>query len=212
MPAKIPESVKRNVIEEYLNGTSRDENASKNGLSEGGVTNIINEWRIGLSQPIADDIRELAVSLRKLGITAPECASGLRVGVMLKKLGVVEEKFLSFISETYNQSREIGLSPDKIAQYIKQLIDLCQSVPFSRISDHIQQKKSEMTKLEKDIIRLQDEQVGARHDLEKAQNEKKALLADVKGFSELKIELEKVGGACRWYPTTSKSNARIPEI
>ena len=86
MPAKIPESVKRNVIEEYLKGTSRDENASKNGLSEGGVTNIISEWRIGLSQPIADDIRELAVSLRKLGITAPECASGLRVAVICKSL------------------------------------------------------------------------------------------------------------------------------
>ena len=161
MPAKIPESVKRNVIEEYLKGTSRDENASKNGLSEGGVTNIISEWRIGLSQPIADDIRELAVSLRKLGITAPECASGLRVAVMLQKLGVVEENFLSFISETYNQSREIGLSPGKIAQDIKQLIDLCQSVPFSQISDHIQQKKSEKTTLEKDIIRLRDEQAGA---------------------------------------------------
>jgi len=112
---------------------------------------------------------------------------------MLQKLGVVEENFLSFISETYNQSREIGLNPGKIAQYIKQLIDLCQSVPFSQISDHIQQKKSEKTKLENDIIRLRDRQEGARRDLAKALNEKKALLANVKGFCELKIELEKVG-------------------
>ncbi len=193
MPAKIPESVKRNVIDEYLKGTSRDENASKNGLSEGGVTNIISEWKVGLSQPIADDIRELAVSLRKLGITAPECASGLRVAVMLQRLGVAEENFLSFISELYNQAREIGLTPGKIAQYIKELIDLSQSVPISQISDHIEQKKSEKTKLEKDIIRLRDEQAGTRHELEKALYEKEAQLADVKRFCELKSELEKVG-------------------
>lgn len=56
MPARISESVKRNVIREYVRGVGRDENASKNGLSGGAVTNIINEWKAGLDQHEVEEI------------------------------------------------------------------------------------------------------------------------------------------------------------
>ena len=63
---------------------------------------------MGLGESTADSLRELAVSLRKLGITAPECASGFRVAKILQKLGVVEETYLSFISDTFKQFIETG--------------------------------------------------------------------------------------------------------
>jgi len=53
--------------------------AANNGLSAGGVTNIINEWKKGLGSLVADDLRELAVALKKIGITPAQCASGCRV-------------------------------------------------------------------------------------------------------------------------------------
>jgi hypothetical protein len=48
-------------------------------LSGGGVTNIINEWKQGLGSSVADELRELAVALKKIGITPAQCALGSRV-------------------------------------------------------------------------------------------------------------------------------------
>lgn len=189
MPARISESVKRNVIQEYLKGTGRDENASKNGISEGGVTNIINEFKEGLGQPTADEIRELAVLLRKLGITAPQCVSGFRIAVMLQKLGIDEQNFGLFTSEIYNQCRELDLRPDKISNYLKEMVELCQSMPFSQITEYVQDKKSEKEELEMEILSIADE----KYFLEQEVNEKKALLSDLDTFHKLKIQLEKFG-------------------
>jgi len=182
-------------------GAGRDENASKNGLSGGAVTNIINEWRAGLDQHDVEDVRDLAVSLKKLGITAPQCASGLRISKMLQKLGVEEENFGQFVSEIYNKCREEDLQPDEIAHNLKEMVELCKSVPFSQITDHIQQKKSEATQLMDEVLRLGDE----KFSLEESVNEQKGLLADLGSFRELKIELERIGVAVDDIPKVAKA-------
>lgn len=200
MPARISESVKRNVILEYMKGTFRDENASKNGLSGGAVTNIISEWKTGLDQHEVEDMRDLAVSLKKLGITPPQCASGFRVSAMLQRLGVNEENFGQFVSEIYNKCREQDLDSDEIVHNLKEMVKLCQSMPFSKITDHIQQKKSEETQLVKDVLELGDE----KYFLQEAVNKQKAQLADLGPFSELKIELERVGVPVEDIPKVAK--------
>jgi hypothetical protein len=186
MNPTIPANLRSTVIELYLQGVSRNGIASRTGLSQGAVSNIINEWKAGLGQPIANDLRELVVSLRKLRITAPKCASGLRVATLLQKLGVEEDDFASFISETYNQCTEIGLGPDKLAPNIKQLVELCQSVPFSKISDYVTEKKSEKTKLEEDIAYLREDKARAKNDLEKTLEEKKHLWLIWNSFVKLR--------------------------
>ena len=45
MPAKIPESLKSAVIQQWLQGVERDKIALEFGISGGAVTNIVNEWR-----------------------------------------------------------------------------------------------------------------------------------------------------------------------
>ena len=79
MPSKLPDNFKSLVIQKWLSGTQRDRIAAENGLSAGAVTNLVNEWSRGLGFAIADDLRELAVTMKKVGITAPQCASGFRV-------------------------------------------------------------------------------------------------------------------------------------
>ena len=70
MPSRLPDNYKSLVIHEWLNGEQRDKIAVDNGLSAGSVTNIVNQWRAALGFPTADALRELAVTLRKVGITA----------------------------------------------------------------------------------------------------------------------------------------------
>ena len=75
MHTKLPNNLKSLVIQQWLKGVQRDKIAGDNGLSAGAVTNIVNEWRDALGFSAADDLRELAVTLRKIGITAARMCS-----------------------------------------------------------------------------------------------------------------------------------------
>ena len=156
MPTKLPENIKPAVIQQWLQGKSRDLIAVENGLSAGAVTNTINEWRRGLSYPLADDLRELAVTFKKVGITAAQSAVGFRLATLLIKLGVNEEEFEYFISQVYNNSKKLDLQPDKIAYYLDELLKFSKDIPLSQIPDYIKQKTNEKNKLEKDIEDLQE--------------------------------------------------------
>jgi hypothetical protein len=69
MPAKLPDNFKSLVIQEWLKRTQRDKIAGDNGISARAVTNIVDDWRLALGFSAADELRELAVTLRKIGIT-----------------------------------------------------------------------------------------------------------------------------------------------
>src|SRR5689334_8982425 len=86
MPSKLPNHLKSLVIQQWLSGTQRDRIAAENGLSAGAVTNLVNEWSRGLGFAIAEDLRELAVTMKKVGITAAQCASGFRAAMIMNKI------------------------------------------------------------------------------------------------------------------------------
>ena len=88
MSSKIPAYIKSLVIQQWLQGVQRDLIAANNGVSAGAVTNVVNEWRRGLGSAIIDDLRELGVTFRKVGITPAQCALGFRIAMMIAKLGV----------------------------------------------------------------------------------------------------------------------------
>jgi hypothetical protein len=71
------------VIKQWLEGVPRDMIATNNGLSAGAVTNVVNEWRRGIGSSVIDDLRELSVTFRKVGITPAQCALGFRVALLL---------------------------------------------------------------------------------------------------------------------------------
>ena len=56
----------------------------------GSVTNIINEWRQRLGFALADELRELAVTMKKVRITAAQCALGFTSEMIINKIGVKE--------------------------------------------------------------------------------------------------------------------------
>jgi len=110
----------------------------------------------------------------------------------MKDLGVDEDSFRAFISEIYNHCKNIGMQPEYIAYNTKQILDLSGSIPLSQLPDYIQEKTNERRKLEENIIRLGDEELGAKASLHQALNEKKVSLAELEQFSDLKIELNKL--------------------
>jgi hypothetical protein len=145
------------VIQDWLSGKQRDKIAGDNGLSAGAVTNTVNEWRLALGFSAADGLRELAVTLKKIGITPAQCALGFRAAMTMNRLGVKEDDFESFMSDVYNRSKNLGLTPESIACYLTNLIEFSKTVPFSQISEFIQQKADEKIKLEEETQKLKDQ-------------------------------------------------------
>jgi hypothetical protein len=192
LPLRIPGDVRAAVIRDWLNGKPRDTIARDNSLSAGSVTNIINDWRNDLTHPVADALRELGIMLRKSRITASQCALGFRLASVMIDLGVDEDSFRAFISEIYNHCKNIGVQPEYIAYNTKQILDLSGSIPLSQLPDYIQEKTNERRKLEENITRLGDEELGAKASLHQALNEKKVSLDELEQFSDLKIELNKL--------------------
>jgi hypothetical protein len=193
MPLRIPGDIRAAVIRDWLNGKPRDAIARDNSLSAGSVSNIINDWRNDLTHPVADAFRELGIMLRKSRITAAQCALGFRLASIMKDLGVDEDTFRVFISEIYNHCKNIGLQPEYIAYNTKQILDLSGSIPLSQIPDYIQEKTNEKRKLEENITTLGDEELGAKASLHQALSENKVSLAELGQFSDLKVELNKLG-------------------
>lgn len=209
MSSKLPDHIKSLVIQQWLQGVQRDLIATNNGLSAGAVTNVVNEWRRGVGSAIIDDLRELGVTFRKVGITPAQCALGFRIAMMIAKLGVKKEDNLEpFILHVYNNCIDLGVSPDNVALHLKDLLEFSKNtnnndnnaVPLSQISDFIQQKTNEKKKLEQEIQTLKDEiktlneqKLDSEHRRASALYEEHMTAVELKSYSELKEELGRYG-------------------
>jgi hypothetical protein len=200
MPSKLPDYMKSLVIQQWLQGESRDKIAGDNGLSAGGVTNIINEWRQALGFAVADALRELALTLKRIGITPAQCATGFRVAMMMNKLGVREGSYESFMMDVYNRCNNLGLTPESIASHMSSLLEFSKTMPFSQMPDFIQQKTNEKEKLEQEIKNLKNQIVVLEFEKSDCETLRDGALEDMKitksqlkWYSEAKEELRKYG-------------------
>jgi DNA repair exonuclease SbcCD ATPase subunit len=200
MPSKLRDNLKSLVIQDWLSGKQRDKIAGDNGLSAGAVTNIVNEWRQALGLSAVDELRELAVTLKKIGISAAQCADGFRAAMIMNRLGVREDSFESFMSDIYARCNNLGLTPESIASYLADLIEFSKTVPFSQISEFIEQKAEEKKKLEEEIQNLKDQIKTLKE--EKSSSEARCLSAlseenttnvRLKSYSDMKKELAGYG-------------------
>jgi hypothetical protein len=198
MPSRLPDNYKSLVIQEWLNGEQRDKIAVDNGLGAGSVTNIVNEWRAALRFPTADALRELAVTLRRLGITAAQCALGFRTAALMLRIGVKEDSFELFILDVYNRCKDIGLSPQNIALHLTDLLEFSKTVSLSEIPQYLREKTNEKAKLEEEkenlevvIELLQEEKSHAQSLLDKALQDEKTTSSELKWYTNLREELRK---------------------
>jgi len=200
MPSKLPDNIRSLVIQYWLKGEQRDKIAVTNGLSAGAVTNIVNNWRQGLGFTAADELRDLAVTLKKVGITPAQCAAGFRVAMMMNRLGVKEDSFESFMSDVYSRCTSLGVTPENIALCLTDLLEFSKSIPISEIPHYIDQKKQEKMKLEGEIERLKEqmEDLKAQKSIAEelrdiALHNEKMTTANLKYYSDIREELKKYG-------------------
>jgi hypothetical protein len=82
MASRIPKSIQEKVIRKWLEGKTRDANAQECKISGGSVSSIV-QWRRRKDREF-DLMREVAVELRRLGITVESFAPLIRCRQLIK--------------------------------------------------------------------------------------------------------------------------------
>src|SRR5215212_4738558 len=201
MNSNISETTRQTVIRLWIEGNSRKDIALITGVSEGTVSNIIAEWRQKLGDGDAEAIRELGINMKRTGIGAAQCAKGFRIVSTMKKLGVNENQFKSFIDEVYEYCfQRLGLTPEDIASNLKELVKLSKDIPLAKLSEHIEEKKNEIIKLKEYIQTLRERKETLEMETSLAEDLRNAALenerityAEAREYSNLKAELRRYG-------------------
>ncbi len=200
MPAAISETIKKIVLHDWLEGRSREEISSRNKISTGTVSNIIEEWRTDLANYDLDALRALSLSLKNFKLTPEKSAAGFRVAMMMQKIGVTEESFNNFINEIYNRCQLLNISPEEIGIYIQEIVLLSHLVIPSKIPQFLENKRKDIEAIENQSIQKRQELVEVDKEVTQAQNRLDNLLDREKISREtiewqdnIKQELEKEG-------------------
>src|SRR6478672_13499505 len=115
MPASINEQTRKQVVQQWISGDTRDKIAIHNDIGEGTVSGIVNDWKKGLEDSEYESVRELAVHSKKQGLALSDLASRFRLYNFIKKSGVNEDQIESFINNcTISCVGVEDLSPEKI--------------------------------------------------------------------------------------------------
>ena len=193
MPIGISHDTRNQVIREWLAGEPRDKIASDTELAAGTITNIVRDWRHELGYPTADALRQLAIDLKRLGISTVDCAIGFRIVNIIKRLGLVEadeEKRLeSFVSDIYNKCKYYGLMPDKLVTLAMQILDLLESIPLLQIPNYVEEKSKDKQKLEEEIKNLLERKSSIQLEYEEALRKKKVTIDMLQEFTHMQDTL-----------------------
>jgi hypothetical protein len=204
MPRIITIDEKLAVIDDWLNGESRNQIAIKRILGSGTVYNIIQEWRLGIGIEKADKLRDLALKLNKTGLTVNECAIGLRMLMIFKKYGIKEdddqEQLINFLQEIYIKCQEVEFKPQQVFDYISDILNFSSGIAISQIPQYmkkkIEQKKvieNVVQKLFKKINELSDIQMEKEQEIERLSKMEETMTKTYKTFMRLKSQLKQEG-------------------
>lgn len=138
------------IIQAWIMGKTRDKIASEQNVSTGTVSNTIYEWKNGIGSYNSDDIRELAIGMKKANIKPQECHSGLRILNLIRSTGIDEEQLEYFLNDFSNDCIAQQVSPGDLARVVKEVISLpsIKSNNLEDISSCIKERSRKKTELD----------------------------------------------------------------
>lgn len=151
MPAAIERETRKQVIRQWLSGDTRAKISADNSIGAGTVTNVVNDWKVGLDYSEYESVRELATYFKKQDLSLYELANRTRLCDYIKKLGADEEQIESFILNFLNRAN--SLPPEKILEITNQLFEISKSisVPLAEIPTCLRQKLDQEQKIDEKI-------------------------------------------------------------
>ncbi|MGI0044686.1 MAG: hypothetical protein ACRD47_13350, partial [Nitrososphaeraceae archaeon] len=220
MPARLPESLTDAVVQKWLEGSSRDKIAEQCGISAGAVSGVILNWKQCIGIDRANQLRDLALGLKKMNLSISQCADGARIYRILTEVGVEEYDIERFLTTIYKKGNAIGFGPQKIAAILNDLFSFAQSgqgsskkqaeaedeasIPdttlLSQIPAYIARKKVEKNQYEHEIAQLRSARDALLDEKSKLEESNESLLQkndltknNLEWYARAREELEREG-------------------
>jgi hypothetical protein len=188
MGGRIPEPIRRKVLREWFEGVPRHEIAKDNQIGTGTVSEIIKTIRELGSETQIDALREIALMLRRQGLSIDDFANSIRLKRFLDEIGLKEEKLEDFAMHLDTHCFKRGLTPDTFMNLVANISSVSDKlgIPAEELPERINKSK-EFT----DPIRKQNE-VMANYDITMADLEEfKRNRPLVQTLKSKNMELEK---------------------
>ena len=170
MGAKIPITIRRQVITQWLYGFSRDQIAKGNQIGAGTVSEIIKqckqkEYPDGNYSEF-DLIRELAVMLKREGVDVNTFASSIRLQRKLDEKELNEEQIESLIENMDVHCFRRGVKPEEYINTINKVSVLSDNlgIPIDEIPEYIRQQEERLKEIRQEITDLQMSQMQVLQD------------------------------------------------
>ncbi len=100
-------------------------------------------------------MRDIAIKLKKNGLTVTDCAKGLRMLMILKKYGIKDdedqERVTYFLKEIYTKCQEVGFTSQQVFDYISDILKFSSEISISQIPQFMKKKIEEKEELESTI-------------------------------------------------------------
>ena len=104
IPSAIDELIKRRVMQQWFNGTSRDRTTADNNIGTGTVSSIINNYKTQLEDSDFESVRGLAIEIRKQGLTFTDLSLLHRLYNFFRESSVGQDQIETFIERVHSDS------------------------------------------------------------------------------------------------------------
>jgi hypothetical protein len=152
MGSPIPHSIKIKVIDEWMQGNSRDKIAQSNGIGKGTVSSIIQQAKSNNSD--IDLLRDLAVKMKRESLDLNYFSSSVRLKKVLDRLEISEDKIEAFLEKVDIHCFKKNASQEEFVSNIDVVVsNLARelNISINDIPRYISQKTKQLTDLNKEI-------------------------------------------------------------
>jgi chromosome segregation ATPase len=167
MPAKIPKSIREQVLKQWLQGVSRDQIAKDNDVGAGTVSTIIKDAKEEI--PDIDLLRQGALVLKKNDLDLSVFAASIRIKNKLDGMGLNEDQIDSLIDNADTHCFKRGLTGEKYFNNVDKVCALSDNLkmPLDQLPNYITQQELELEKVEKQTedAKLKQRQVLQRYNV-----------------------------------------------
>jgi chromosome segregation ATPase len=161
MPAKIPKSIREQVLKQWLQGMSRDQIAKDNDVGAGTVSSIIKDAKQEI--PDIDLLRQGALVLKKNDLDLSVFAASIRIKNKLDGMGVNEDQIDSLIDNANTHCFKRGLTGEKYFNNVDKVCALSDNLkmPLDQLPNYITQQELEVEQVkgETEDVKLKQRQV-----------------------------------------------------
>src|SRR5919107_404725 len=168
MPAKIPNSIKQQVINQWLLGMPRDQIAKYNDIGAGTVSSTIKDIK-QKDIPDVDLLREVAILLKKKELDLDVFACSIRIKKKMDEMGINEDHTESLIEKINIHCFKRGLTVEKFFNNVDKVCALSENLgmPVDQLPNYIIRQQLELQKVEEETedAKLKQRQVLQNYDV-----------------------------------------------